>query len=116
MLSSFMNQMYRTTNGMYEIGLVPGIQFTAQATDIGFNNIGFGIKMIIPDVFKQHGASHNLSGITDRILKQAKLGCLKINDLPVTSDNSFQKVNFKTWNLHDFLFHYIPWPAEQRID
>jgi len=81
---------------MNEIGLVPGIQLTAQATDMGFDNIGFGIKMKIPDVFKQHGASDNLSGMTDKILKQAKLSWLKIDDLPATPEDSFQKVDFKT--------------------
>jgi len=67
---------------MNEIGFIPGIQLGAQAADMSFDNIGFGIKMKIPDVFKQHGASDHLSGMTNQIFKQAKLGWLKINDLP----------------------------------
>ena len=51
---------------MNKIGLVPGIELAAQAADMGFDNIGFGIKMKIPDVFKQHGASDHLSGMTDQ--------------------------------------------------
>ena len=96
MLGSFMNPISRATNGMNKIGLVPGIELAAQAAYMGFDNIGFGIKMKIPDVFKQHGASDHLSGMTDKILKQAKLSWLKIDDLPASPDDSFQKVDFKT--------------------
>ena len=80
---------------MDEIGLVPGIQLAAQAADMGFDNIGFGVEMKIPDIFKQHGPSDHLSGMTDKILKQAKLGWLKIDELPAAPDDSFEKVDFK---------------------
>ena len=46
-------------------------------------HIGLRIEMIVPDIFKQHGAGHDVAGVADQVLEQFEFAWLQHDGLAV---------------------------------
>ena len=53
----------RAADGMQQRHLEALVDLGAQARDMHVDDIGLGIEMIFPDIFQQHRAGDNLSGV-----------------------------------------------------
>jgi hypothetical protein len=52
------------------------VDFRAKPRDMHVDHVGLGVEMIIPDMFEEHGARHDLAGMPHQVLEQAKLAWL----------------------------------------
>ena len=59
------------------------------------DDVRLGIKMVVPDVFKQHGSGNNLTVVAHQVFQQTKLPGLKLDESPVTTDLSGQYIHFQ---------------------
>src|SRR5581483_4013730 len=71
----------RAAHGVNERGLETAVDLAAQTADMRLHYIGLRVEMEVPHRFQQHGAGHDLSGMTHQILQQPELPRLQIDTL-----------------------------------
>src|SRR5215210_9078131 len=57
------------------------VDLGSEARDVDIDDVGLRVEVVVPYVFKQHGAGHDLTGMLHEIFKQAKLTGLQDNGL-----------------------------------
>src|SRR5665213_2864747 len=68
-----------TTHGLQQWGGEAFVQLAAQARNMHVNHVGLRIKVIVPDIFKQHCASNNMPSVADEIFQQFEFTRLQYN-------------------------------------
>src|SRR5690606_32432509 len=103
----------RTAHRMKKRLLEALLDLAAQPGNVDIDDIGLGIKVIVPDILEQHGARHHLPGMTHQIFEQTELARLEGDFLPVPCNAVGEAVEFEIANLVDCIDILRPTPAVQ---
>src|SRR5215469_14903349 len=66
------NRITASSDGLNDRFIEAPIQFTAEAIDVNFDDIGHAFPVGIPDVFAQHLAGDDLAGMAHHELEKAE--------------------------------------------
>ena len=68
------------------------VDLVPQITDTGFDDIGLGVEVVIPDMFHDHCFGYHSAGVAHQIFEQGKLQRLQENFLICSIDLAFIQV------------------------
>ena len=72
------------TDGVYQCRVKLLVDFIAQTGNTRLNHVGMRIKIVIPDMFDDHGFCYNTSCIAHQIFEQAEFPGLQVDFFPGT--------------------------------
>ena len=78
------------------------------------DDVRLGIKMVVPDVFEQHGSGNNLAVVAHQIFQQSKLPGLKLDDFSVTTNLSGQYIHLQIGYLELRSHYAMCWARRPR--
>ena len=69
-----------------------------QATDVHVDDVSLGVKVVIPDIFKQHGAGYDLTTVAHEVFEKPEFPGLQSNRLIGSLHLSRKHVHLKISN------------------
>src|SRR3569623_274606 len=71
----------RAPDGLQQRRLEAAIDLGPEPRHMDVDDVGLRVEVVVPDVFKQHGAGNHLAGVLHQILEQAELARLQQDGL-----------------------------------
>src|ERR1700680_498061 len=78
-----------------QLGAEAAVNLAAQAADMGLHNLGLRVKVKLPDVLQQHGASYNPAGVTHEIFEKLELLRLQLDPLPRARNAALEEIDLE---------------------
>src|SRR5699024_6344800 len=95
---SAMQTVTLATYGVLQGRVIGNAEFGAQVTDMHVDDVGLGVKMVVPDIFQQHGARDQLAGMLHQVFEQFELTRAQINSAAAARDLACQSVELQIGN------------------
>src|SRR5579864_8834902 len=108
------DRISRAANRMDELDRKALVDFHPEAAQMGFDDVGLRVEMIVPDIFEKHRPGHDLSGVPHQIFEQAEFARLQGDRLAGALYDARQHIELEVTDLEAGLGGGAARPAAER--